>query len=150
MWTQLISHVILNRKLTCIGISAITRPLVSSRLLRITTSPPTTMLITIPSSWMEEWKKDHIIGNFITFPKVCKERWICFLFYAWIILWKETKDRLIWLIRLFSGYYVMITPTYSLSEPNLLKETNLQPNRSTFASYRSPEKNIINFECLAH
>ena len=36
-------------KLTFIGISAMTRPLLSSRFFRITTSPPTTMLITIPS-----------------------------------------------------------------------------------------------------
>lgn len=36
--------------LTLMGISAITRPLFSSMLLRVTTSPPTTMLIKIPSA----------------------------------------------------------------------------------------------------
>lgn len=37
-------------KLTFIGISAITRLLLSSIPLRVTTSPPTTMFITMPSA----------------------------------------------------------------------------------------------------
>lgn len=36
------------------GISAMRRPLLSSMLLRVTTSPPTTMLITIPSAYDAE------------------------------------------------------------------------------------------------
>ena len=35
--------------LTLMGISAMIRPLLSSKLFRVTTSPPTTILITIPS-----------------------------------------------------------------------------------------------------
>lgn len=38
-------------ELTFIGISAMTRLLLSSMFLRVTTSPPTTILITIPSKY---------------------------------------------------------------------------------------------------
>lgn len=37
-------------ELTSIGISSIMRPVLSSRLFKFTTSPPTTMLRTIPSA----------------------------------------------------------------------------------------------------
>ena len=137
-WTtnRISSEHILNheQKLTCIGISAMIKPLLSSRLLRITTSPPTTMLITIPSLHIQE--KKHHIRNIREKSGTCYvreevESWNRHPLFAWLIRQENIFTIFLFTLRLshhiFQGNFTLLQLT-----------TNLLTNKLTCASYMSP------------